>query len=335
MNNYINKNNILYSSDNKYIDIMLSSILSLIKNSNLSDIKLHIITENFSSKDYKKVESFISNFSNIELNFYPIEEINIDKYKIPDWRGCQIANSRLFFQEIIDDKLTSMKNLLYLDSDTIIVSDLNDIYDYQDKTICACKDRVRKNYSKKLNLDEYYNSGVLFLNTEKWIKDDCQDRIIKQLSSEERKLTFPDQDILNITFKDQISTLPLKYNVNPDTFIYKNIIGKLYFNQKERNISYEEALAARRDPKILHSYGLSEIKPWSKNKVNPYNEIYMEYISKINPDFNQEELTDLKRIMNINTNLFYSYYFLKPYISLEIKDEAAKMILKIKNKNKK
>ena len=75
-----NKTDILYTSDNRYIDIMLASILSLVLNSNLKNIRIHIITENFSSEDYKKVENLIYSYSNVDLYFYPIEQINIDKY---------------------------------------------------------------------------------------------------------------------------------------------------------------------------------------------------------------------------------------------------------------
>ena len=44
---------ILYSVDNRYIDIMLSSIYSLLCNGKLENLRIHIITSNFSKEDYQ------------------------------------------------------------------------------------------------------------------------------------------------------------------------------------------------------------------------------------------------------------------------------------------
>lgn len=325
------KTDILYTSDNRYLDIMLASIMSLVSNSNLKNIRIHIITENFCIEDYKKVEKLLCNYENVDFYFYPLEEISINKYQIPNWRGCQIANSRLFFQEILYSRISDIKNLLYLDSDTIIISDLNNIKDYNSNTICACKDRVIKRYPQKLNLNDYYNSGILYFNVEEWIKNSCEEKIIKHLEESKIKYNFPDQDILNLTFNDDITTLPLKYNVNPDIFIYKGIAGKIYFNEKERTISYEEATEARKDPKILHSYALAEIKPWYTNNVNPFNDIFRHYINEINPSFELEDLKNLKKIMNQYPRLFYLYLYMKPHIPKKIKNETVKTIMKLKN----
>ena len=326
-----NKTDILYTSNNRYLDIMLASILSLIINSNLNNIRLHIITENFSLEDYNKVEKLISNYQNIELYFYPIEDINIEKYNIPNWRGCQIANSRLFFQEILHKIISDIKNLLYLDSDTIIMSDLTEITEYSDNAICACKDRVIRTYPERLGLTEYYNSGVLYFNTKLWANDNYEEKIIKHIEENKVKYNFPDQDILNLTFNKEIALLPLKYNINPDIFIYKRIKGKIYFDKKERSISYEEAKDARMDPKILHSYALAEIKPWHNNKVNPFNDIFRYYLKQINPNFKLQELEGIKKIMNDYPQLFYMYLYAKPHIPKKTRENSVKIIKKTKN----
>ena len=43
----MNKLDVLYSSDNRYIDIMLASIISLIENSEIDNLNIHIISYNF------------------------------------------------------------------------------------------------------------------------------------------------------------------------------------------------------------------------------------------------------------------------------------------------
>ena len=92
------KFDVLFTADRKYIDIMLSSLYSFLLNSNLENIRVHIITQDFSLEDYKRVEQITNLFNNIELYFYPLENFDIDKYNIPKWRDGQISNSRLFFE---------------------------------------------------------------------------------------------------------------------------------------------------------------------------------------------------------------------------------------------
>lgn len=305
---------ILYATDNRYLDITLASILSLLENANLKNICLHIITENFSVDDYKKMENFLSNYANVNFYFYPIEDTNINKYNIPNWRGCQVPNARLFFQEILDQKLSSIDNLFYLDSDTIVVSDLNDLSRYKDNTICACKDRARNKNIEGLNLAQYYNSGIMYFNVLKWTHENCQDKIIKEIENSSFEYRFPDQDIINLTFKDSIETLPLSYNLNPDMFLYKHILGRLYFNKFERCIDYKEVKSAIEHPKILHTYGFEGFRPWQNNNVNLFNAIFRKYLYTINPEYELEELEGARKFMGSYEFLFKYYMFLKPFL---------------------
>ena len=323
------KNDILYTCDNNYLDIMLASIISLLKISKLDNIRLHIITDNFNKNDYNKVYQILSIYPNVELYFYNLDEYDINKYNIPKWCGCRIANSRLFFQDILGKNIDSIDNLLYIDCDTIIVSDLRDIIKFSDETICACKDRTHNKYCLELNLDKYFNSGIIYFNVKKWIKEDCQKLIKEYLKDNKVNYNFPDQDILNLVFKDKIKMLPLNYNVNPDVFIYKDLFGNIYFNKKMRTINYDEANDARLNPKILHSYALANIKPWSNNKVNPFNEIFTEYIKLVNENFQLEELKYIKKIMSVNPTIFYAYLFIRPYISTELKNNGMKLLKKM------
>ena len=63
--------------------------------------------------------------------------------------------------------------------------------------------------------------------------------------------------------------------------------------------SPEEIAEAKKDPKILHSTGVLGIKPWQKNRINPFNDVFMKYIYEVNPEFTKEELSLLKRALYI------------------------------------
>lgn len=230
------KIDVLYTANKQYIDIMLSSIISLILNANLNDLTIHIIASGFEKNDFHKIEKILNKYGQVDLEFYQLEQFDIDKYNIPNWRGSQIANARLFFQ-----------------------------------------------------------------------------------------------DILNCALKDNISDLPLNYNMYPSEFIFNQFLGKIYFNDKLRNIGYEEVQKAKTAPKIIHSCRMTSIKPWSNNKVNPFTEEYMKYIKAANSNFIPEELNSNQKFFNMNQSLLNLYLILITYMPSRAQSIINKLSLIMQN----
>ena len=323
----MDKFDVLFTADRNYIDIMLSSIYSFLQNSKLENIRVHIITKDFTKQDYKLVEEFINNL-NAECYFYPLENFNIDKYNIPKWRDGQISNSRLFFEEILKPHMLEIKKLLYLDCDTITVSDLNNLKNYKD-SLMACRDICCLNhYYKNLDkLDTYYNSGVIYINVDNWTNNSYQEKIIKFIENNNIKLSFPDQDILNCALSKSISDLPIDYNLPPHVYMFNDFFGKMYFNPKHRNVVYSEVIEAKKEPKIIHSYGLSGIKPWD-GKFNVYHDEYMKYILEVNPNFKPEELSKLKNILSKYPNLYRAMLLARTYMPEKLEEPVKALALK-------
>lgn len=319
MNNF----DILYTINKNFIDIFLVSLYSVLKNSKIENIRIHLVTSEFELEDYSRIKQFIDTYDNVEIYFYPLEEYDIKKYNLPNWRGTQVANARLFFQDILNSNLDNIDSLLYLDSDTITIGDLNDIKKFNNG-IYAAKDAGLIEYGNSLNLNTYYNSGVLYIDKNQWIDNDCQERIIHFLSNNNIKITFPDQDTLNCALKNKIQTLPLSYNLLATAYKLNGLLSKIYFNGNKRNISYDEVEKAKKSPKILHGYGLGNKKQWS-NTIHPYYNIFMDYMKKVNPEYkvcNPEFLTFTERIPE---DLYNLYLALRPYVPKIIKDELRKV----------
>ena len=176
----MDKIDILYATNKKYLFVTLASLVSLMENANLAldtKININLMTEGLVKEDYKLLEEIISLYPAFKLTVYPIEEFNIEKYNIPKWLNTQVANARLFFQEILGDKVKNMEKILYLDSDTIVIDDLRGLEKYQGG-IYAVKDSALPSYCRKLNVDNYYNSGVLYLDPKNWIENNYQEKIV-------------------------------------------------------------------------------------------------------------------------------------------------------------
>lgn len=148
---------ILYTVNSQYKEIMLTSCVSLILNNMDKDIHFHIVTSDFSCLDYEYCKSVLSKFSSATCKFYPLDKKYIEKFNIPNWRGSQIANAGIFFQDLID--LTEIQKLLYLDADTIVVSDIKDAFNYSNPINAVLDSCLQKRVDKMnpftLEFDEY------------------------------------------------------------------------------------------------------------------------------------------------------------------------------------
>lgn len=325
----MNTLDVLYTSDNRYLDIMLGSIASLIRNSQVENICVHIISANLNRNDYEKIVRFFSKYPNVKYNIYPLEEFDIEKYHIPDWRNTQIANARLFFTDIMREKISGIENLLYLDSDTCVVGDLTSLDQFQDVTIGACKDNNCLELLKKYQIPMYYNSGVLFINIDRWVEEKCKEKILEEIYHPHTELNFPDQDIINIALQRDIEALPIQYNLMPYEYLFDSIDERLFFNSSIKCRSYQEVEEALACPKIYHGCGLVGIKPWSNNTINPFNEMFMRYILDVNPDFEMEELTSFQKLLDRHPFLLKKALVLKTYLPQSLYDLIGEMSMKM------
>ena len=316
----------LYTANSKYLDLMLASIYSLIINSGIDNIRLHLILADFSKEDYKKIEQLLYKFSNVEFYFYDINDYNISKFNIPNWRESQIANARLFFQEFLLINHPSIENLLYLDSDTIVVSNISDLSEYKDNTISASKDICLKTYVRELEVEKYYNSGVLLFNVPSWVNSNCEDKIIHFIEKNNKPLQYPDQDILNCALEGEIADLPFKYNLDSSGYLFDMFTLGLYYNNFIRQYSKDEFIDAKNDARILHSVGFRGIKPWTNNNVNAFNSEYMKYLMLVNPEFQREDLNGIQRVFAMYQILLKYRIVLSSYVP-----EKNKKIIRGKN----
>ena len=319
---------VLYATNSNYLTVTLASILSLIENAGISKLHIHMMVENFSNMDYQRVESFFDHYPQATVQIYPIDALNLVQYGIPFWHGTQVANSRLFFQEIMKSSLDRIDYLLYLDADTIIVGDLNTLGQYTEG-IYAVRDTTTYSYYDKLNhLDDYFNSGVMYIHLDTWKNMDCQTRIVNFIQeNKDIPLAYPDQDILNCVLHHQIEWLPLSYNLSPFSYIFSSKKEKLFYNPDKRKVTLEETIEAREDPKIIHSYGLAGIKPWMDNHVNPFNDLFMQYIEQIEPNYQKEKLTFFKQLLTWRKEWFCDFLLVKTYLPDNLQEKAKELIL--------
>lgn len=319
---------VLYTANDKYIDIMLTSMISLIHNGGFDNITFHIVTENYSYEDYKKVHDVLSKYDNVDFFFYNLEDYNIERFNIPKWRNTQIANARVFYNQILD-KNPKGNQVLYMDSDTLVVDKLNAMMGNEQMPVYAVQDSTRKDYYNNLGLSDYYNSGVLLFNRNSWNDKKLDDKIFEFLECHDvTGFEFPDQDLINISLQDEIGKMPLGYNICVYPFMFNKAQFKLYYGNNSRSYSIQEIDEARKDPKIIHFYGVNCNKPWVKNKVNPFNETYREYLHEVNPDYEIKSNPGLGGFLANSPFLFYNLLALRSMMKEDTVSKIKKRVFK-------
>lgn len=191
--------NICFCSDGNYVGLLNSAVLSLLEtNSNLT---IHILK--FDDFDTTFIDRLGERYQ-VNVNYYRFD------LELPaKGRFSKAMFGRLYIPTVIDCEL-----VLYLDCDVIVNSDLTGLFNTElnNTLIGAIEDKtdnITRKLKDKYNLNDYFNSGVLLIKNNEVTQaklNECIE-LIKVNSYE-----YPDQDVINIVFKDEILKLHKTYN---------------------------------------------------------------------------------------------------------------------------
>lgn len=166
---------------------------------------------------YKKIYLIIED-DKLNLPFTNIEYININKIPLNP-RGAnyntgysKVSLARLYLADILKDE----DRILYLDTDLLVIDNVTELFELDMDNYYAAgvlDQAIKYNFSTKgidIDKEHYINSGVCLLNLKKIREDNMVKKLNRFLNT--HKLMYPDQDTINVVFKDKILFLDNKYN---------------------------------------------------------------------------------------------------------------------------
>ena len=297
--------NICMASDDNYAIHLGICIVSIVEN-NDSEMNVHILNNNISQLNLNRLKTIENKYSNLNLCFYDVNQyfsennlnyIFQELLKDNDFFNLLgiSAFSRLFLGDIIPN---GIDKILYLDADTIILNDLNEIFklDLGENLIAGVIDiiaNVSKNkYSGRKKSTPFINSGVLVINLKKWREINFSHLSISLINEYPDKNFLEDQNIINVLSGEDVLIIDPKFNTMSEFFYVnyeKNLKINGYFgsvdNFYEPNLVYN----ALKKPTIVHFLSQVWDRPWmsqiglfSHTPKNPYNESYL-YYKKLSP----------------------------------------------------
>lgn len=313
---------IVYICDDNYVIPTCVSIQSIYENRQKSIYDIYIIGVDLSNENknlFKRI-----NLSGININL--LEFTN--KYKDLNTNHVYVSKAALFKFDI-PNILKDLDKVLYIDSDTIILGDLKELFAIDIKDFYAGVVRDYPAYYQKqdyvdINTSDYFNSGLMLFNLERLRAFN----VFKQLLDYKvnSKLTrYMDQDSFNVVFNGNVKYLAPEYN-------YMTSSINLYPD----NIN----------PIIVHT--TTARKPWEYSYV-PYAEEWYKLfknsvcrMQKLKRKFICKEKLGNKRVLHIGNiklaykknkndliNKYYQKFYNAGYSVKRLKDNS----IEIKNKN--
>lgn len=261
-----NKIPIVLAADNNYIIPLCVCLTSILENKNDNTYyDFHIlIPSEFLNVNKDIIIELIQRYNNCNSCFVQMENEFSDLKIVQKHISVQT-----FYRLLIPESLPkSYSKAIYLDSDTIVNTDLTelfstDIFEYYLAGVLHPVYYFNNLILRKESL-EYINAGVLLLNLDKLRADSVQEQFLKLIP---QNLKGNDQDIINIVCNNKIKFLPFKYNVMPKCkiFVGDKKISKIYDEKK-----FKEAFE---NPAIIH--WANPEKPWEYKDL-----MFFEYWSK-------------------------------------------------------
>jgi lipopolysaccharide biosynthesis glycosyltransferase len=200
------------------------------------------------------VEFFKTEFK-IKLEILDFDVLRFEPSELSDQLPKSASTYfRMFLAELLPQEV---EKVLYLDSDTVILGKLDQLInqklsDFYFLAVPECLFTLnsvpRKLLQNNLIGRHYFNTGMMFINLDKWRDELVSNHLLQNGQNYKDLITYWDQDILNIYFKDRIGEVDGRFN----SFILFNRINP--------------------DPTIIHYAG--SVKPWQIINPHPYRAEY-------------------------------------------------------------
>lgn len=248
--------NILITACDSYMRHAITALQSFAENNPLEKPCIYLISSSATQRQLERLKSFG------ELHF-----IKPDNCFANAPLSAQFSRPEVYYRLLAPYILPpEVERILYLDSDVIISKPLRDFYRQPLDGICAAvvpdKDNWSDDVAKQNNMpgmsggEQYFNSGVMLINTAEFCKTVSLDEIMLYIEEKRGEL----QDILNHFLRGRVRFCDSRYN-------YQVYAWEVHNPEK-----------IAQDIEILHY--TDHPKPWSPENKSPAAALYWRYALK-------------------------------------------------------
>lgn len=273
---------IVYSSDNNYAQHLGASLYSLLTHNADTEITIHIIDNGISAESKEKLTEITRAFPHSRIDWIDFSRWSERLHLHMQWQISLSSYGRLFIGSMLSDDIVKC---LYLDCDMILCNKLDSLWDFDmnGHTIAAVQDTVNADTKENVGLhaqERYFNAGLLLIDLEKWRRSSAEAKCMRFIADHNGSVTHHDQGVLNGIFHNDVSFLPLKYNVMTIQYSMNRRQIMKYFHEESPYYSDEEIRYAKANPVILHFTPSFTTRPWVKTSCHPKKNLYWDAVSQ-------------------------------------------------------
>ncbi len=263
--------NIVITVDDNYIRPALIMLESLFER-NDGSIHVYLLHSNVCAENLGRLQTHVEKlggeFTDIRVDGALFDGAPVNKYFTKE------MYYRLLIPRLLPD---GEERALYLDPDIIIMGSIDEFYrtDFEGSMMIAVPDYLGDSYypERKQNLGlsgeyHYINSGVILFNIPLMRQKFDLDDMFGFLRNCGLNLEFPDQDLINVYFKDDIKYAPREYNFTTE-YVSTGDFVKYVFSPRYR-----------RSEKVTIAHYMGKCKPWKPSYYYKYYGIYKSYLKK-------------------------------------------------------
>lgn len=202
--------NILMSVNSNYLEkaqTMLFSIHLKVK----EEVTVYLLNHRLSCEEIRGFEKYLQTRCKMKAIIIDIKNTALDNLPVGNLNFSIEMYYRIIAQFLLPE---SLDRIVWLDADIVILNDITEFYyqDFDNKKYIVCADAKHdskwvQEAKEKMKLPKehlYFNSGVLLMNLPLLRKDTDMEFIIEQCNLLKERLTYPDQDILNYLYKEDV-----------------------------------------------------------------------------------------------------------------------------------
>lgn len=214
---------IFFAVDDGYIPFFAVTLQSLMENSSMEYYYLiHVLYTDISKSNIEKIKKYEK--ENIHIEFVDLTNY-IEKVKDKLYTRDYYSKTT-YFRLFIPNLYPQYNKALYLDSDTVLLTDVADLYniDIGDNLVAGTQDEAVKTikefqeYVEKVvgvaDYRKYFNAGVLLMNLDELRKFNFEEKFLYSLDIIKFSVA-QDQDYLNRLCKGRVKIIDSNWNRMP------------------------------------------------------------------------------------------------------------------------
>ncbi len=213
---------LFFAADNNYLPFLAVALESVKANaSRAHDYIAHILHTGINSENARKIQGLQS--ENFKVKFVDVAEklgSLAENLQLRDYYTCAT-----YYRLFIADMFPELDKALYLDSDTVILGDISELFSHElgDNLVGAIPDETVlsepvfcKYVSDALGIppEKYFNAGILLMNLKKF----REERFFQSFNALLGKYKFSvaqDQDYLNVLCRNRVAYISPEWNKMP------------------------------------------------------------------------------------------------------------------------